>query len=142
MTLKVAFSDLWPGANPEQTTMLRALRAVAPAEVVHARDAELLLYSAFGPKHASFVGTKVLFTGENTPPNLHEADFSIGHYFLDDPRYLRFPEFVALALNDRFRDRRPPPSVPWAEREFCLLLASNPTRSASRCSTRCRSTAW
>lgn len=107
--------------------MLRALREVLPAQVVPARDADLLFYSVFGLKHASFVGTKVLFTGENSPPNLHEADFSIGHWFLDDSRFLRFPEFVSLALSDRSRGLEPPPNVSWDDRDFCLLLASNPT---------------
>lgn len=127
--LRVAFSDFWEGFSPEHSVLFHALADVAPAEIVPAADAELLVFSDFGSQHVGFVGTKLHYTGENTRPPWRSADFFIGHDFVADARYLRLPYFVVEELVARMWGYAPPvvDDAGWPGREFCLFLVSHPT---------------
>ena len=127
MALKVAFADLWPNANPEQTFLLRALRETTPAVLAAPDDAELLFFSVFGSQHAGFVGTKVQYSGENTRPNWWATDFHIGSNHLADRRHLRFPFYATAMINAQWSSPPLEPGPPWRDREFCLFLVSHET---------------
>lgn len=124
--LRVAFADFWPGFNPHDNPLIRALSTTQEVSLVPPREARLLIFSVFGDQHTTFAGTKVHFTGENVRPPWDLADFCIGFDHLDETRYLRFPLFALLALQSEHRGRRLPPGPPWVEREFCLFLYSHP----------------
>lgn len=127
--LRLAFSDFWAGAEPEQQVFVRALRETTPVEVVGIEDAELLIFSVFGDRHRGFVGAKLEYTGENTRPRWDAADFAMGFDLAEDRRYLRFPLFALLGLVDRELEAATHPLAdpPWEERDFCCFLYSRPT---------------
>jgi hypothetical protein len=127
MALKVAFTDLWPRADPEVTFLLRALRETTPAVVTAPEDAELLFFSVFGSQNAGFVGTKVQYSGENTRPRWSATDFHIGCNHLDDRRHVRFPFYAAAMVDPQWSAPSLESGPAWRDREFCLLLTSHET---------------
>lgn len=125
--LRLSFSDLWGDFDPEENAFTRALGAHVPTIVTTPESAEVLIYGDYGRCHEDFVGTKVSYSSECRRPDWMATDFAIGYELCRDDRYLRFPLYALIALDD---ERDPPLAEPtplWEERRhFCSFVQSVP----------------
>jgi alpha(1,3/1,4) fucosyltransferase len=119
--MKIAFSDFWEDEPPGVLDLFGKAQAF---EFAKQADADVLVFSDFGLKHCSFIGTKVHYTGECNRPRWDSADFCIGFDFLNDPRYLRFPLFALHVVEDQHADGLEGSAPDWANREFCNFIYS------------------
>lgn len=92
MSIKINFSDFWPGFKPED--IITYLKKYYPVTLDN--DPDYLFYSVYGNTHLKYTQCiKILFTGENLLPDFNLCDYALGFHYIDfGDRYLRFPLYV------------------------------------------------
>ena len=96
--LRISFSDMWEGFDPQDNFFLDLLRATlgSQKEVVGTtgRTGSLHIYGPFGTTHMSVRAPKVFFSGERVRPNdLQDPGTALflTHSGMEDDRHVRFP---------------------------------------------------
>jgi len=144
--LRISFSDMWEGFDPQDNFFLDLLRATigSQKEVVGTAGTtgQLHIYGPFGTAHTSFKSPKVFFSGERVrPEDLQDPGTALflTHSVTEDDRHVRFP--LWLLFLDWFKTgsaRRNPNGAPvdLATRPFAntkthlgSMVVSNPTCS-------------
>lgn len=96
-TIKVDFTDFWPGFKKDNNFFIRLLRQKYNVELSNSPD--YLIFSCFGTEHLKYDCIKIFFTGEDLTPDFNLCDYAIG---FDDiqfgDRYIRFPYFAARSF--------------------------------------------
>jgi GR25 family glycosyltransferase involved in LPS biosynthesis len=146
-TLRVGFSDMWDGFNPEYNMFLLMLEAARPDKKVVGvtGPCDILIFGPFGETWRSFPENipKIHYTGENTKP-VQRADINLNigyeHTTFNDGRYIRIPLWM-LSINwfradaDRINNPKPMPIdrcckvFPEELRnktKFCAFVVTNP----------------
>lgn len=121
--VRVEFRDFWPGFLPHDNFIVRALSQLTTVEL--GADGQLCIFSDFGEEHASFVGCKIHFTGENSRPKFNAADFAVGFDYLVNDRYLRYPIWAwDRKVEDLLTSSRERHTG--AATKFCAFVVGNP----------------
>lgn len=129
-TLRIAFSDFWPGFNPADCRIWGALgrhyHLVLSSDF---NEADLLIFGDFGTDHWQFKGRKAYLTGENMLPDFEQCDLAFTPAEIPgDRRAVRFP-YYAQNIQDPSGLLRPPgyDASPHLDRKgFCSFVVSNP----------------
>ena len=118
--LRISFSDMWEGFDPQDNFFLDLLRATigSQKEVIgtSGQPSSLHIYGPFGTAHTSFKSPKVFFSGERVrPEDLQDEGTSLflTHSVTEDDRHVRFP--LWLLFLDWFKTgsaRRNPNGAP------------------------------
>jgi alpha(1,3/1,4) fucosyltransferase len=147
--LKVAFSDMWDGFNPEYnmfTLMLEASGVKRKVVSAPADHPDILIFGPFGNAWQTYSQSvpKIHYSGENSEP-IQRADIKLNigfkHLNFNDGRYLRLPLWM-LEINwfraDPERIGNPKPvsidaccltggqGGPTARPNFCAFVVTNP----------------
>lgn len=80
MALRIAFADMWQQFDPWYNFITALLRIMTDdtLEVTTPKNCDTLIYSVFGDTHQQYKNKfRIHFTGENTRPPIHDADFCI-----------------------------------------------------------------
>lgn len=96
--IKLALSDFGSVLNGRESTFVRYIRKNFDVELCDFDDADYLIYSSFGFKHAGFKKVKIFFSEENRIPDWNACDYAFTHELLATPRHLRVPCYVSRAL--------------------------------------------
>lgn len=128
-SLRLAYSDFWPGFDPGSHRLLRLLAARRGVVLGSFEDADVLVYSDYGERHWGFQGPKVYLTAENMLPDFDQCDLAFGPDGpRDDPRFVRYPYFAQALplLGSLVRGPDHDPSAFMGRDGFCAFVASNP----------------
>ncbi len=117
MIRKVKFVDFWPGFDPTENFLTKALDGVVDYQI--GESPEIVFFSSFGREHEGFPGAiRVFYTGENIRANRFDCDYSINFDHLESRRHFRLP------LYDIYPRESP---VASSDRDkFCSIVVSNP----------------
>ena len=131
-SLRISFSDMWEGFDPQDNFFLDLLRTTlgSQKEVVGTvSQGSLHIYGPFGTTHRTVKGPKVFFSGERVrADDLQDPGTALNltHSVVEDDRHIRFP--LWLLFLDWFRTgspRRNPNGAP-------VELASRPLANTKR----------
>ena len=136
MSLKVFFTDFWPGFE-KQNHLLDFLSK--RFDVTLDRNPDYLFYSLYGNEHFNYRDCiKILFSGENIVPDFNISDYAIGCHYIDfNDRYLRFPEYILyewyysnyLGIDCTRNKVYQTNDAQLMDRKFCNFIYSNSTNS-------------
>jgi hypothetical protein len=128
-TIKILYTDFWPGWNPESNAITDILRK--HFEVVLTDDPDFVIYSNFGYRHLAYDVPRVYDTAENLSPDFNICDYALGYYRLTfGDRYFRFTNYMMdchrelCEISQRKYIRGP--------RKFCNFVYSNPHADPTR----------
>jgi GR25 family glycosyltransferase involved in LPS biosynthesis len=144
--LRISFSDMWEGFDPQDNFFLDLLRATlgSQKEVVGTagQPSSLHIYGPFGSAYKAVSAPKVFFSGERVrTEDLQDAGTALNltHSVMEDDRHIRFP--LWLLFLDWFKTgsaRRNPNGAPVelatrplanTKRYLGSMVVSNPTCS-------------
>lgn len=122
-TIKVNFTDFWPGYDLGNELIPRILRK--RYNVIISKEPDFLFYSCFGMDFKNYKNcVKIFFTGENISPNFNECDYSINYDYINfEDRHFRFS--LAHHLNYKMENRSAL-KQDYAKRKFCNFVYCNP----------------
>lgn len=130
-TIKINFSDFWPGFNPNDNYLINVLKRHYNIEL--AEDPDILFFSCYGLGYLSYKCHKVQFLAENLRPDFRITDFALSFDYLDHPNHLRFPLYVMYfdqhyTVEDLVRKKSPEEidRIIASKKKFCCFLVSNP----------------
>jgi hypothetical protein len=122
-TIRIAFSDFWPGFDPHSNWWTNTLKQYYNVEL--SNDPHFLIYSVFGNAHLSYKQcVKVFYTGENIPPNLELCDYAFSFDYLDHPRHFRLPVYILTGGYYMLGAKTVASNL--SDRDFCSFVVSNP----------------
>jgi hypothetical protein len=129
-TIRIAFSDFWPGFDSVDNYFINMLRRRFAVEVTD-NSPDILFYSSYGNQYRTSQCLRVYYGAENLRPDFTGCDFAITFDHLQDPRHYRLPlyalyleryggtRYVSRQASDEFAD--------WQRRKkFCSIVVSNP----------------
>lgn len=122
-TIKIDFSDFWPGFDKTNNYFYNLLKENFIVEISNRPD--YLFFSVFGNSHFNYFNCKKIFyTGENITPKLGYCDYSFSFDYLDDVRNYRLPHYL---LYDGYYELVRPKVIEesMSHRKFCNFVASN-----------------
>ena len=129
--LRLAFSDHYPGFDPESCRLVVSLRdRMEVICVTPAGGADVLIYGDFGEAHWDFKGLKVYLTGENMLPDFDQCDLALTPAEREgDQRAVRFPYYAQVirepeALLGKMSGDEV--SAALSREGFCSFVVSNP----------------
>jgi alpha(1,3/1,4) fucosyltransferase len=145
MRPRIKFIDFWSGYKPEKIFLDLFQRF--GTKLVHYRP-QIIICSLFGNdrfKRQYQNCTKLYYTGENwfstetmfkeDPRNFDRQidfslyDYAISHYWIDDPRHFRLPNYIRRAGFEYYqllRNKRIDETALQKRSKFCCFVVSNP----------------
>ncbi len=130
-TIKINFSDFWPGFNPNDNYLLNVLKRHYNVELSDKPD--ILFFSCYGLGYLSYKCHKVQFLAENIRPDFRIADFALSFDYTDHPKHLRLPLYVMYfdqqyTVEDLVRRKTAEEinSIVESKKKFCCFVVSNP----------------
>lgn len=125
-TVKIGFSDFWPGFDAKNNYFTELLRK--RFDVMVSNQPDVLIYSVFGDEHRRHRGLRIFYTGENVRPDFAECDYAFT-FDLDVAK----PEHYRLPLCHRMRPQElvkpvdyDPEAILRSKDGFCAFVYSNP----------------
>jgi len=124
-TIKIKFSNFWEGFRIHNNSFEDFLTPHFNLDICE--DADFLIYSCFGNSaFRDFKGIRIFYTGENVRPDFNECDFALSFDYLDDPRHIRFPNYVRNILNEKRKnpaldEKRKNPKVQLKKPSFAVF---------------------
>ena len=122
--LKIDFINFWTNFNKTNNYFYNLLSEDFQIEISDAP--ELLFYSVFnwGLGIEKYNCKKILYIGENQPPNLKQCDFAFSYSYLESSKHYRLPLYV---LYDGYDTLDKPKNInpDLANRKFCNFVCSN-----------------
>ena len=95
MILRVAFTDFWPGFDPNTDWLVGVLRTRFDLSVTdRPGEADLVISSCFGDEHLRFDCTRVFVCWENQAWPRSRFDWCFSGDYISDPRHHRLPLWV------------------------------------------------
>jgi len=126
VTIKIFFTDFWPGFNPEDNYFINLLRKHYNI-ILSEHDPDYLFFSVFGYNHFKFKCKKIFFTGENIRPDLSLCDYSFTFDFdTYHGRNYRLPLYVQYDDVNQLTFKKDPSKILSEKTEFCNFVYSNP----------------
>jgi hypothetical protein len=121
-TIKIDFSDFWPGFNKTDNYFYNLLKEEFNVEI--SKSPDFLFFSVFGDNHKYYRCKKIFYTGENVEPPLFYCHWSFSFDRVDSVRNWRLPHYL---LYDGYYELVRPKIVEesMAKRKFCNFVASN-----------------
>jgi len=123
-TIKINFSDFWPGFNPLEHRIFRLLKERYWVEI--SDQPEYLFFCDHGFDHLNYNCIKIYYSGENTVPDFNLCDYAVASSKLQfGDRYLRIP--LCGIRSEEYEPLRLPKKIlpEAAERKFCNFVYSN-----------------
>lgn len=127
-SIKIDFTDFWPGFDKEDNYFTNLLREGFSVEI--SPNPDFLFYSVFGSSHTRYQSTKIFYTGENISPVFSDVDPTRGcHWafsfdYSQDPRNYRLPHYLLYPGYYELSQRSDPQSSLF-DRKFCSFVVSN-----------------
>src|SRR5437879_6429612 len=91
LTIKINFTDFWPGFNKLHNYFTDLLSQVYTVEV--SDQPHFLFYSCYGHDYLKFNCVRIFFSAENMRPDFTACDYALTFDLLDHPRHFRLPLF-------------------------------------------------
>jgi hypothetical protein len=127
-SIKIDFTDFWPGFDKEDNYFTNLLREGFSVEI--SSNPDFLFYSVFGSSHTRYQSTKIFYTGENISPIFSDVDplrgchWAFSFDYSQDPRNYRLPHYL-LYPGYYELSQRPDPQSSLFDRKFCSFVVSN-----------------
>ena len=129
--IKINFSDFWT-KDPsfyKEFVVYKILSKYFKFELSDRPD--LLFFSCYGNKHYNYGCHKVQYIGEPEHPQFWNTDFAISFDYIDDPRHLRLPNYVAYFTPEysleRLLQKRSVDELRKIKKpNFCCFVVTNP----------------
>jgi hypothetical protein len=123
--IRIDFCGFWPGFAKTNNFFYHALKSRFPIELADQPD--YLIYSDPGNHlHRLHNCVKIYFGVESFLPAWKECDYALTCHYLEDPRHLRLPYYVAYGGVERLRkENEDPAKVLAAKTRFCGFVVSN-----------------
>lgn len=102
-TIKLNFSDFWPGFDKFDNSFTHLLSKYYKIEI--SEEPDYLIYSVYSNDHKKekWKGVvKILYTGENTLPDLLECDYALSFSYIKSQRSYRLPLYYFYCAADKF----------------------------------------
>ena len=120
--MNVCYLDFWPGFDSNCNWFNLMFRELLNDREINfnstPQEADIIFFSSFGNSIYSARNAKaikIFYTGENEPPKLDIADFSLSHDFdTHGGRNFRLPHWYMYV---------------WNRKEFCSIIIGNPVRN-------------
>ena len=127
--LRIAFTDHYPGFNPTNNRIWKALKSHYQLEfTTDLSVADLLVFGDFGIDHWKFNGRKIYLTGENMLPDFNQCDLAFTPTEVPgDKRAIRLPLYAQYmeSLPSLIRQRGYDASPYLDKKGFCSFMVSN-----------------
>ncbi|MCX5706428.1 MAG: glycosyltransferase family 10, partial [Candidatus Omnitrophica bacterium] len=125
--IKVFFSDFWENFDLQNNVFIDALKNDFEVEV-SSDNPDILFYSWLSDNYKYFNCIRIYYTPEPRKPRYKECDFSLSFEYWDDPRNLRFPNYLLYGFRDeQFKKSNIDPYKLLEQKTgFCCTLISNP----------------
>jgi alpha(1,3/1,4) fucosyltransferase len=128
-TIKILYTDFWPGWNPESNPLTDILRKHFVVELTD--DPDFVIYSNFGYRHLAYDVPRIYDTAENLSPDFNICDYGLGYYRLTfGDRYFRFTNYM-MDCHKELCEIGQRTYVP-GPRKFCNFVYSNPHADPTR----------
>ncbi len=129
-SITVRFVDFWPGFDPNNNFLLRALQNKYDVTVLDTskESPDFLFCSAFGHKHFQYPDSiKIYFTGENDVPNFNYYDYALSFREISfNDRHLRYPLYhLYCNIATLNNSSEIPDDTTLLNRGFCSIVVSN-----------------
>ena len=133
-TLRIGFSDMWQGFNPQYNFFTLLLKSTFPTYTIEVSERpDVLIFGPFGEGWKSYSCPKIHFTGENTGP-VSEAVLNLGFRREGENNYIRLPLWMLEidwfgADAEKIKNPVPVPIDPQPismRSKFCAFIVSNP----------------
>jgi alpha(1,3/1,4) fucosyltransferase len=121
--IKIWFSDFWVPFTFNEPYFTPLLKK--HFNITLDPKPDVLIHSVFGKSYLKYNCTRVCYTGENVRPDFTRSDYHIGFDYLEDPRYLRWPNFLRYYNPDQFLERGDAGELLKKKTRFCAFLISN-----------------
>ncbi len=128
-SLKVHFSDFWPGANARNNPFFLLLSKRFDLEISDKPD--FLFYSTFGKDYLAYDCVRIFCTAENVRPDFSECDYAFGFDYPITRRNYRLPAY--RWGRNRYEELKSPRDVDAlmaAKDKFCNFIYANPKPAA------------
>lgn len=96
---------------------------------------DFLIYSCAGHAHRLHSGVRIFCSAESDMPDFRECDYSLADVKLDDPRHLRYPNYLHHGEPEEIIKRNDDPEkIMAAKTKFCSFVISgyNPRKNHNR----------
>ena len=124
MSLKIKFVDFWPGFDVNNNYFTNLLHKEWNIENTDSPD--YVICSVFGNNYKKYNCTRILFTGENTRPNLVDYHFNFGFDYVDDDRYYRLPLYLIYGSPEELLTKLSFEDNLKQKTKFCSFVVGNP----------------
>ena len=128
-SLKVDFSDFWPGAQARNNPFFLLLSERFDLELSDKPD--FLFYSTFGKNYLAYDCVRIFCTAENVRPDFSECDYAFGFDYPITRRNYRLPSY--RWGRNRYHElklARDAGALTAAKDKFCNFIYSNPRPAA------------
>jgi hypothetical protein len=123
-TLKIDFCDFWPDFDKSQNFFINMLSNYFDVQIVSNPD--FLFFSNYGSAHLSYTCIKIFYTGESTPPDYLQCDYSISFELEENDRNLRLPLYFLYGdVNEILSPKKPFSEIRNQHNRFCNMVVSN-----------------
>jgi alpha(1,3/1,4) fucosyltransferase len=121
--IRIWFSDFWFRYEQNETFFTPILKKHFNVELNPSPD--VLIHSVLDKNFLKYNCTRVCYTAENTRPDFTLSDYHIGFDYCDNPRYLRFPNFLTYYKPELLTGLRDPDEIVKQKTKFCAFVVSN-----------------
>jgi hypothetical protein len=147
--MNICYLDFWGGFDPNCNWFNLMFRDLLNDREINfnstPQEADIIFFSSFGNSIYAARNTKaikIFYTGENEPPRLDIADFSLSHDFDTHggrnfrlPHWYMYinwwgePNFPHARISVERLFRKWDPEAVWNRKEFCSIIIGNPVRN-------------
>jgi len=133
-TLKIWFTDFYPGFEPQDNFITQLLSKSYSIELDKNKP-DYLIYSCHGHEFLNYNCVRIFYTGENLKPDFNLCDYAIGFDYIHfNNRYLRFPNFAFYEgqFQQLIISKNPGSLDLFAKKHFCNFIYANSNADPTR----------
>jgi hypothetical protein len=123
-SLRIDFCDFWPDFDKSNNFFFKLLTRYFDVQIVPNPD--FLFFSNYGTANQSYQCVKIFYTGESTPPDYLQCDYSMSFELEENDRNLRLPLYFLYGdVKEILSPKRPYSELRKQHTGFCNMVVSN-----------------